>query len=47
MDGILNVRKPQDWSSLDVVRVVRRHSGVRRVGHAGTLDPAAEGVLPV
>jgi tRNA pseudouridine55 synthase len=47
VDGILNVRKPKDWSSLDVVRVVRRHSGVRRVGHAGTLDPAAEGVLPV
>ena len=47
VDGILNVHKPRGWSSLDVVRVVRRHSGVRRVGHAGTLDPAAEGVLPV
>jgi tRNA pseudouridine55 synthase len=46
-DGILNVYKPREWSSLDVVRVVRRHTRVRRVGHAGTLDPAAEGVLPV
>jgi tRNA pseudouridine55 synthase len=46
-DGILNIRKPPGWSSFDVVSLVRRRSGVRRVGHAGTLDPAAEGVLPV
>ncbi len=46
-DGILNVHKPRQWTSFDVVNLVRRHSGVRRVGHAGTLDPAAEGVLPV
>jgi tRNA pseudouridine55 synthase len=45
--GILNVRKAIGWSSFDVVAVVRRLSGVRRVGHAGTLDPAAEGVLPI
>lgn len=45
--GILNVRKPPKWSSFDVVALVRRLSGVRRVGHAGTLDPAAEGVLPI
>ena len=45
--GILNVHKPPKWSSFDVVSLVRRLSGVRRVGHAGTLDPAAEGVLPI
>lgn len=45
VDGILNVNKPAGWTSFDVVAFVRRHSGVRRVGHAGTLDPAAEGVL--
>ena len=46
-DGILNVNKPAGWTSFDVVAFVRRHSGVRRVGHGGTLDPAAEGVLVV
>ncbi len=46
-DGILNVNKPAGWTSFDVVAFVRRQSGVRRVGHAGTLDPAAEGVLLV
>ncbi|MGD0765255.1 MAG: tRNA pseudouridine(55) synthase TruB [Dehalococcoidia bacterium] len=44
-DGILNVCKPLHWSSFDVVNLVRRQSGVKRVGHAGTLDPAAEGVI--
>jgi len=47
VDGILNVNKPAGWTSFDVVAFVRRHSGVRRVGHAGTLDPSAEGVLVV
>lgn len=47
MDGILSIDKPRDWTSFDVVAFVRRRSGVKRVGHAGTLDPMAEGVLPV
>ena len=47
IDGILNARKPRGWSSFDVVALVRRLSRQRRVGHAGTLDPAAEGVLPI
>ncbi len=47
MTGILNVDKPAGWTSFDVVAFLRRQSGVRRVGHAGTLDPAATGVLPV
>lgn len=45
--GVLNVNKPQGWTSFQVVALVRRLTGVRRVGHSGTLDPAATGVLPV
>jgi len=47
VDGILNINKPRDRTSFSVVAMVRRLSGERRVGHAGTLDPAATGVLPV
>ncbi|MCS7276112.1 MAG: tRNA pseudouridine(55) synthase TruB [Dehalococcoidia bacterium] len=46
-DGILNVHKPRGPTSFQVVRHVRRLTGERRVGHGGTLDPLAEGVLPV
>ncbi len=45
LEGVLNVDKPQGMSSHDVVSVVRRLGGLRRVGHAGTLDPLATGVL--
>ena len=47
MDGILNVNKPPGITSFGVVSQVKRLSGERRVGHAGTLDPTATGVLPV
>ncbi len=47
MDGILNIDKPQGITSYRVVSLVKRLSGERRVGHAGTLDPLATGVLPV
>jgi tRNA pseudouridine55 synthase len=47
MDGILNIDKPAGKTSYGVVAMVKRLSGERRVGHAGTLDPAATGVLPV
>lgn len=47
MDGVLNVRKPCGPTSHDVVNQVRRAYGQKRVGHAGTLDPMAEGVLVV
>ena len=47
MDGILNIDKPRDMTSYRVVALVKRLSGERRVGHAGTLDPLATGVLPV
>ena len=45
--GILNFNKPRGRTSFSVIGLVRRGSGVRRVGHAGTLDPLAEGVLIV
>ncbi|WP_447969159.1 tRNA pseudouridine(55) synthase TruB [Nitrospira sp. M1] len=45
--GILNVRKPVGWTSHDVVLRLRRVFGIQKIGHAGTLDPAATGVLPV
>jgi tRNA pseudouridine55 synthase len=47
LTGILVVDKPVGPTSHDVVALVRRLSGVRRVGHGGTLDPFARGVLPI
>ena len=47
MDGILNVNKPSGKTSFSIVAMVKRLTVERRVGHAGTLDPAATGVLPV
>jgi len=47
VDGIIVVDKPCGWTSHDVVNKLRRWAGTRRVGHLGTLDPAATGVLPV
>ncbi|MEK9659912.1 MAG: tRNA pseudouridine(55) synthase TruB [Chloroflexota bacterium] len=46
-NGIIPLNKPGGITSMDVVRAVKRLTGVRRVGHAGTLDPIATGVLPV
>ena len=47
MDGIVIVDKPQDWTSQDVVSKLRGVFKTRRIGHGGTLDPMATGVLPV
>jgi len=47
ISGIFNIDKPPGWTSFRVVSLVRRLSGVRRVGHTGTLDPSATGVLVV
>ncbi len=47
MDGILVVSKDPGFTSHDVVALIRRLTGTRRVGHGGTLDPFASGVLPV
>lgn len=46
-DGFLIIDKPLTWTSFDVVAKVRRLVGERRIGHAGTLDPLATGVLPL
>jgi len=47
MDGIVNINKPAGMTSHDVVAQVRRITRQRRVGHTGTLDPLASGVLPL
>lgn len=47
MDGILNINKPKGLTSFKVVAIVKRLSGEKHAGHAGTLDPEATGVLPV
>jgi len=46
-NGIIIIDKPQDWTSMDVCAKLRGVFGEKRVGHAGTLDPMATGVLPV
>ncbi|MEL6462128.1 MAG: tRNA pseudouridine(55) synthase TruB, partial [Cyanobacteria bacterium J06621_15] len=47
MFGFLNLDKPFDWTSHDCVAKTRRLLRIKKVGHAGTLDPAATGVLPI
>jgi tRNA pseudouridine55 synthase len=47
MDGVIVVDKPETWTSHDVVARMRRIAGTRRIGHLGTLDPMATGVLPL
>ena len=47
MDGVIIVDKAREWTSHDVVNKMRRLAGTRKVGHLGTLDPGATGVLPL
>lgn len=47
VSGILNLCKPIDCTSFDMVKRIRRLSGEKKVGHGGTLDPLASGVLPI
>jgi len=47
VDGAIVVDKPSEWTSHDVVNKIRKWAGTRRVGHLGTLDPSATGVLPL
>jgi tRNA pseudouridine55 synthase len=47
VDGVIIVDKPREWTSHDVVNRMRRLAGTRKVGHLGTLDPGATGVLPL
>jgi tRNA pseudouridine55 synthase len=47
LDGVIVVDKPEGWTSHDVVNKMRRIANTKRVGHLGTLDPIATGVLPL
>ncbi|KEI01407.1 tRNA pseudouridine(55) synthase TruB [Clostridium botulinum] len=47
MDGILNIYKPVGITSFDVVRQIKKITGIKKIGHTGTLDPLAKGVLPI
>ncbi len=47
MDGLLIINKPKGYTSHDVVNVVRKKLNIKKVGHTGTLDPNATGVLPI
>jgi tRNA pseudouridine55 synthase len=47
LDGVIVVDKPEGWTSHDVVNRMRRIANTRKVGHLGTLDPIATGVLPL
>ena len=47
MDGVIIVDKAREWTSHDVVNKMRRLAGTRKIGHLGTLDPGATGVLPL
>ena len=47
MNGVICIIKPQDFTSFDVIAKMRGMTGVRKMGHAGTLDPMATGVLPL
>lgn len=46
-EGIININKPAEWTSHDCVAVMRRVLGIKKIGHTGTLDPMATGVLPI
>ena len=47
MNGMVLINKPQDFTSFDVVAVMRKILGTKKIGHTGTLDPMATGVLPL
>ena len=47
MNGIINVLKPTNMTSFDVVAYLRKVFGIKKIGHTGTLDPMATGVLPI
>ena len=47
MDGVIVIDKPEGWTSHDVVNKVRNIARTKKVGHLGTLDPIATGVLPL
>ena len=47
LNGVICINKPQNFTSFDVVAIMRRAAGTRKIGHGGTLDPMATGVLPI
>lgn len=47
MDGVIIINKPKEYTSHDIVNVVRKELNTKKVGHTGTLDPNATGVLPI
>ncbi|MBR5091752.1 MAG: tRNA pseudouridine(55) synthase TruB [Ruminiclostridium sp.] len=47
MNGVICIYKEKGYTSFDVVAIMRRFCGTRKIGHGGTLDPMAEGVLPI
>src|SRR5690606_37864397 len=47
MNGVINIFKPKGVTSHDVVKELRKHLRIKKVGHTGTLDPNASGVLPI
>ncbi|MDP4144361.1 MAG: tRNA pseudouridine(55) synthase TruB [Bacillota bacterium] len=47
MDGVINVYKPLNITSFDVVRKIKKITNIKKIGHTGTLDPMACGVLPI
>lgn len=47
MNGVLNINKPENMTSHDVVAIIRRTLNTKKVGHTGTLDPMVTGVLPI
>ena len=47
IDGVININKPEGWTSQDVCAKLRNRLHIKKIGHTGTLDPMATGVLPV
>jgi tRNA pseudouridine55 synthase len=47
MNGVININKPAGWTSQDVCAKLRNLLHIKKIGHTGTLDPMATGVLPV
>ena len=47
INGILIIDKPQDYTSFDVIAILRKKFNQKKIGHMGTLDPMATGVLPI
>jgi len=47
IDGVININKPEGWTSQDVCAKLRNRLRIKKIGHTGTLDPMAAGVLPV